>query len=382
MTAGLPRRPQPAAALAGASAGPPQRLVAVLCPGTPLSGRTGGIGTSLGNLLAELGASAPDIVPLLIDTRGDGHIALSPFFLARAAARIAGSARRLALLHVNMSGHGSAARKTLLVNLAATLRIPVLVQLHGADFDSFYRGLPAPARAVLRRTLARADHGVVLGEHWRRFIIEEIALPPGRVSVIANGVPRPAPAPRPHGPPRLLFLGRLEPRKGVAELIDALGTPALRERGWAATLAGDGDPSPYMAQAERLGIGARLSFPGWVGPEAVARLLRAAHCLLLPSHAEALPMAVIEALAHGVPVVTTPVGALPDYLQHEGSALFVPPGDVATLAAAIERLLDEAALQAALAEGGRAVFARHFDIAAVAAQIAGLYRAIASAHGR
>ena len=93
-------------------------------------------------------------------------------------------------------------------------------------------------------------------------------------------------------------------------------------------------------------------------------------------------MAVIEALAHGVPVVTTPVGALPDYLQHERSVLFVPPGDVPALAAAIERLLEEASLQAALAEGGRAAFARHFDIAAVAAQFAGLYRSIASARGR
>lgn len=382
MTAEPPHRPLPAAPLAGASGGPPQRLVGMLCPGTPLSGRTGGIGTSLGNLLAELGARAPDIAPLLIDTRGDGHIALSPLFLARAAARIAANARRLALLHVNMSGHGSAARKTVLINLAAALRIPMLVQLHGADFDAFYRGLPAPARAVLRRTLARADHVVVLGEHWRRFVIEEIALPPGRVSVVANGVPAPTPAPRPAGPPRLLFLGRLEPRKGVAELIDALGAPALRARDWSATLAGDGDPAPYMAQAERLGIGARLSFPGWVGPETVAQLLREAHLLLLPSHAEALPMAVIEALAHGVPVVTTPVGALPDYLQHERSVLFVPPGDVPALAAAITRLLEEAALQAALAEGGRAAFARHFDIAAVGAQLASLYRAIASAHGR
>ena len=218
---------------------------------------------------------------------------------------------------------------------------------------------------------------VVLGAAWRSFLIDEIGVMPDRVSILANGVP-PAPAARPalaHGRPRLLYLGRLCARKGLPELIAALGTPALRARDWEAVIAGDGDPAPFRAMIGWHRLAGRVQMPGWLGRESTCLLLAQADIFVLPSHHEAMPIAVLEALAAGVAVITTPVGTIPEFLLDRQNALLVPPGDVASLAAAIATLLDDTALRARLAAAGQAVFQDRLEISGVAAKLARLYRA-------
>ena len=83
--------------------------------------------------------------------------------------------------------------------------------------------------------------------------------------------------------------------------------------------------------------------------------LRAANILVLPSFSENLPMSVIEALAHGAAVVCTPVGALPELIEHERTGLIVKPGDVEGLASALGRLIDDPELRQRLGENGRAL---------------------------
>ena len=100
-----------------------------------------------------------------------------------------------------------------------------------------------------------------------------------------------------------------------------------------------------------------------------------ADILVLPSHDEAMPIAVLEALAAGVAVITTPVGTITEFLSDKVNALLVLPGDIASLATAIESLLDDAALRARLAAAGHRVFLEKLEIGGVAARLAHLYRA-------
>jgi glycosyltransferase involved in cell wall biosynthesis len=149
----------------------------------------------------------------------------------------------------------------------------------------------------------------------------------------------------------IVFLGRLGPRKGVPELLTALASSQLRNRAWRATLAGDGDVDTYLALAAELGLDGRIVFPGWVDTEAVVHLLAEAHMLVLPSHAEGLPMSVLEAFAAGVPVVCTPVGGLPEVVVDGENGLLVSPGDAASLERAILGLLEDEPLRTRLAAG-------------------------------
>jgi glycosyltransferase involved in cell wall biosynthesis len=170
----------------------------------------------------------------------------------------------------------------------------------------------------------------------------------------------------------ILFLGRLGPEKGVPQLVMALASLGSTS-GWRATLAGDGAVNDTRARVERAGLSDRISVPGWVDSVRVEALLRAANILVLPSTSENLPMSVIEALAHGAAVICTPVGALPDIIEHERTGLFVEPGDVEGLASALGRLIEGPDLRRRLGEAGKAFHRTRLDIEVCAERLVAIW---------
>jgi glycosyltransferase involved in cell wall biosynthesis len=329
-------------------------------------GERGGIGRLVNHIVGHCRAAGVGPGFIVIDPWGPRNLALMPLFFVRALAQIVWHVARghVALMHVNMASWGSVARKGPIVQLARALRVPVVLHLHAGDFEAFYGRLPRIGQRYVRGLFARCDRLIVLGEPWRRFLREVAGIPDRRILVLENAVAGPPDAPvrAGGGPCRLLFLGRIEPEKGVGELIAALGDPRLRALDWHASLAGAGDIATYRRQAEQAGIADRLAFLGWQ-PEAEARtLLDACDIFVLPSHFEGLSMAVLEAMAHGMAIVCTPVGSIPSAVEDEVSALFVPVGDAHALAGALSRLIDTPALRARLQAAARDSFNRKFDI--------------------
>jgi glycosyltransferase involved in cell wall biosynthesis len=156
------------------------------------------------------------------------------------------------------------------------------------------------------------------------------------VRFIPNGVEIPAEVGEEADPPEVLFIGRLSPEKGISELEEAT-------RGLNLVVAGDGPLRSLVPNAL-----------GFVRHAEVQRLLARAAVVVLPSHREGLPMALLEALAHGRAVVATPVGGIPSVVEDGVSGLLVPAGDADALRAAIERLLGDRDLRRRLGEAGRA----------------------------
>ncbi len=350
------------------------RKALIVCPGGVRN--RGSIGRGVSYTIAAWQASGEIPAYRLVDPRGTGNVLLSPFyFLATLAILLVeGLGRRLSVVHIHMASKGSTLRKLFILVLSKLLTIPVILHLHGGNFDGFYRSIPGFAQAVVRWMFRTSDLVILLGESWRRFAAEEMGLDPDPILVMNNAVPAgpPPPGERAPGPIRLLFLGLLGPRKGVPELLAALAQ--LRDLDWQATLAGNGAVDEYRRQAEELGLGDRIAFPGWALPDEAERLLCEADALLLPSHAEGQAMAVLEALAHGLPVITTAVGSMTEAIDDGVSGLMVPPGDADALAAAIKRLIEDPGLRDQLSEGARARFAEKFDMRNYAAQITALYR--------
>jgi glycosyltransferase involved in cell wall biosynthesis len=330
------------------------------------------------HLVAALAARGEAPVVRVIDTTGQGGRAAGCLRFAAAGGRLVGlrAAGRVQLVHAHMTTRGSALRKGLLCALAILLRVPVVVHMHGADFAPFYRRLNPAWRLALRTVLRRARRVIVVGEGWRRFLVAELGLEAARVSVIGNGVPPIARRARPPGPAEILFLGRLGARKGVPELIEALADPKMAALEWRATLAGDGEVAAFRARVRASGLQARVDVPGWSGREATEDLLARADILVLPSRHEAMPMAVLEALAAGVAVIATPVGAIPEFLVDGETALLVAPGDVGQLRAALARLIGDPGERARLAAAGRALFDVRFDVGRAAAALVALYGSV------
>jgi glycosyltransferase involved in cell wall biosynthesis len=360
-------------------AGPHGPVICMLVPGG--LEHAGGMGRWAGYVLgawSKAGDDRPQIV--IVDTRGRGSRIFGVLAFPLALWRLAGFffGGRLALIHANLASRGSTVRKCIVTYLASRLGVPVIVHLHGAFFDRFYLGLGPIARRLVQGMFARADRVLVLGEVWRRFLVDRVGVAEDKVEILFNGVPEPRVArhPAPPGTPcRIVMLGRLGARKGVPELLAAFGSAALRGRRWQATLAGDGEVEATRRQVAELGLADRVALPGWVDAAEAADLLAEADVLVLASHAENMPLSVLEALAHGVAVVATPVGTTPEILADGVSALLVPPGDAAALAQALARLIDDPDLRQRIAAAGHEVFRRQLDIARAADRLATLYRA-------
>jgi glycosyltransferase involved in cell wall biosynthesis len=195
------------------------------------------------------------------------------------------------------------------------------------------------------RTLREAYLSAGRGHEWER-------LAP-RVRVIGNGVDMPpAPPPQAPAPPaRFLFAGRLVDQKDLLTLV-----AAVRQLSGAAELwiAGDG---PRRGATEDAARGAPVRFLGSVPHERIADLLRDCRALVLSSTYEGIPNVVLEALAHSRPVISTPVGAVPEFVRDGENGRIVPCGDIEGLAAAMRELLDDAAWRR-LASNARAAVQR------------------------
>jgi len=342
-------------------------------------GSWGGGMYKVADYLATVGPRLRQVPPFhVVDSRGPTLWA-SPLVVIRAlltilVGRITG---HMGLLHVNMAQGLSVFRKGLLIEWAALLGAPVVLHLHAASMPIFYNGLPAPLRLIVRHIFRRAACVVVLGRSAREFVTQRMRIPESRVVMLTNGVPRPAGPRQPRrlqGPAQLLFLGSHFKRKGLPQLLRALGSDHIQRRDWSLTVAGGDDPTEYQALADALGIGARVRFTGWLDEAQASALMAASDCLILPSFNEGLPLVILEAFANGVPVICTPVGEVPNFVTDGHTALFVRPGSHSDIATALDRLLGDELLFRRLSEAGLAVYERQFSFEAFAHALADIYR--------
>lgn len=324
-------------------------------------------------------AKSPDAPKFrIVDTYGPGSRFLMPLFFCAALIRllVACCLGRAGLVHVHMAEYGSVIRKGLITALVHLFGVPVILHLHGANFREQCEQASLWERRLLRRTLGMASEIVVLGEYWRDFIVEFFGpgMPP--VTILVNAVEGPAQVPdRPaSGVVRILFLGRVGERKGTGELLEALASDSCRGREWTATIAGDGEVEAFRARAEALGLSNRVKFLGWSDESRSRELLTHSDIFVLPSRNEGLPVAIVEAMAYGLPVIATPVGSVPTAIDNEISGLLVPPRDPATLAAALARLMDDVHLRQTLAAAARRRFEQDFDIRVFCDRLIAIYR--------
>jgi glycosyltransferase involved in cell wall biosynthesis len=355
----------------------PVKVAIVLSDGLSAQG---GIGRVMTYLVREIEAHVPDIritvyPARFTDNRYFKHLTV-PFALI--AFVIGCAVRRIEVAHINVAPFGSTWRKMLYELTARALGMRVVLHLHGSGYDVFYNGLIPERQKHVRAFFARADRVVALSDYWKRFLIADVGVAEGKIVEIANGVFASEPmVPRlANALPTVVFLGVVGRRKGVDTLIDALGEVSARGFRFKAIIAGGGDIEPARLQVAAKGIASDVEFPGWVGEVEVDRLLHAADIFVLPSRAENQPVSILEAMARGVPVIASNVGAIPDQVLDGQTGLLVPPGDVTALAEALGSLLGSPDLRTRYGEAGRARFEALFSVSICAAKFVDLYRSL------
>ena len=345
---------------------------------TPLGiGGKGGIDRMTDKFRAELERNPlPGIDVTILPTRGQKHIVLSPFCFFLFITRMISMRwhKRLDLLHINLASHGSTYRKLIVATIARIIRVPYVIHLRGALFHEFYENSPNILRVYITKFFNQASGIIVLGTVWRDFVTSHFPDVNCKISILPNSTPG---IEKRHigGKENLviLFLGEVGERKGVPQLIDALkyleGMPS-----WKAVLAGNGDIDGTRSRIIQLGLEHRIHLAGWKNPSEVADLISRSDILVLPSFAENLPNSIIEAMASGLAVVATPVGAIEDIIVNEETGLLIPPGDVQALAVALERLIQDRVLRQRIGSAAAEFHKKNLEISVYATALGNLWR--------
>jgi len=270
-------------------------------------------------------------------------VPLVPAFLWSFRLAAARAARGADLVHAHWLAAGA---------VAATLGKPYVVQVWGTDV-ALARRVPWLARPVLRRARLVVVASAALAEEAR-------ALGARDVRVVPSGVAIPAEVGTPAEPPHVLYVGRLSAEKGVLELVEAC-------RGLPLVVVGDGPLRSRVPGAV-----------GFVPPGELGPWYERAAVVAAPSRREGYGVAVREAMAWGRPVVASAVGGLLDAVDDGVTGLRVPPGHVAALRAALERLLGDAELRARLGAAAREKAERELSLDAAAERLEAVYREAAA----
>jgi glycosyltransferase involved in cell wall biosynthesis len=352
----------------------------VLMVGTALDGR-GGVAAVV-SVLRRHGLFEREGVQYVATHRdgshlGKAHGALSGFWRLLAACMA-----RHPVVHAHVASDASFVRKSLLLLVARRTGCRTIFHLHGGGFRRYALDKSGPLmQRWIRHTLRSSSVVITLSEGWADFV--QAFAPGAKVAVVSNAVPLPlldeAGAPGIEEPQRILFLGRLEAAKGVFELLAAGARLAPAHPALRLVFGGEGDADALRRRAAELGIAAHVELPGWIGPDERDAQLARASVFCLPSHAEGLPMSLLEAMASRKAVVASNVGGIPEIVRDGENGLLVPPRDDAALAGALERLLGDAALRASLARRARATIEQHYSTEVVCGQLSALYRELARA---
>ena len=210
-------------------------------------------------------------------------------------------------------------------------------------------------QSMLAKKLGSADAVVTISEFNRRYLQDRVPELGGRCSVVRCGIPaatvkavgdrRPI---EPHRPVDVVCVAQLKSYKGHRHLIEACRRLLDDGVDFRCRLAGDGpEREPLEQLVDELGLGHHIEFLGSVDGDRVATLLAEADLFVLPSvvdpsgKMEGLPVALMEAMAAGVPVVASRLSGIPELIEDEETGLLVEPGEPVALAAAMKRLIGD-----------------------------------------
>lgn len=244
--------------------------------------------------------------------------------------------RNYDLFHIHTAERGSTFRKNFYLRTVMRSGKKAIVHIHGAEYLTFYDGLDSGKKAIVERFFGRADLVLALSESWKRELERRFSM--NACGTLYNGVDparfRPAVSDPVKRRNSFLMLGRLGQRKGTYDLIAAVEQAVRHNPKLIVCMAGDGEVEKVRALVKKKGLEKNILVPGWIDEAEKMHRLREAATVVLPSYHEGLPMAILEGMAAGKAIISTPVGAIQEVIGEENGIL-VKPGNVVALAKAL-----------------------------------------------
>jgi len=277
--------------------------------------------------------------------------------------------KNLELIHIHTASRGSFLRKALALKIAKLFHKKVILHLHGAEFLVFFTQSPDLLKKIIKTTFDHCDLIIVLSKQWEN-IISGISTNKN-IKVLYNPTVIKEFDRVQSEQTKVIFMGRLGKRKGIYDIIEAAKT--LKSNNVVIELYGDGDIEKFKTLIEENNLQEKVKLMGWISGSQKDDALQNSDIYILPSYNEGLPMSILEALAVGLPVISTPVGGIPEAVEDGINGFLVEAGDSAMLAEKIDLLTSDRALRDKMGEQGYRFAKEKFDIKIIINQLQEIY---------
>lgn len=282
------------------------------------------------------------------------------------------------LVHIHSSFDASFIRKLPFIMMSAAFHLPVVNHIHGADFDSFYLNADQKQKSRVEKAYSKCDVLIALSDEWKERL--SMIVPAEKVEIIENYSLYDEEAVRARlcksNRFQVLFLGFIDRRKGCYDIPAVLQRVAENVSDVHFVLGGSGDEDAILNLIpERLR--GNISFPGWVRGDEKLRLIDESDVFFLPSYNEGMPMAILDCMGRGMPIVSTDVGGIPKIVQEGENGFLLTPGDTVGMADAIVRLLSDDELRKSCAERSAAIVKEGYSLEIHLNKLREVYRRIA-----
>ena len=244
--------------------------------------------------------------------------------------------RRIKILHIHTASYNSFKRSAYWVSLGKFFHKKIVLHIHGGGFKEYYLTNPKWIQSVLDRS----DCLIALSDSWKQYFQGELGCK--QVSIVENVIPNPIFKAIKQSDDRmhLLFLGLIDEEKGIFDLLEMIAEHKddLAER-ILLHIGGLGKVDQLRETIARLQLASCVSYEGFVAGEQKLNLLNLSDVFILPSYIEGLPIAILEAMSYGMPVLSTPVGGIPEVVEHGQNGYLFEPGNKDQMFRSISELL-------------------------------------------
>jgi glycosyltransferase involved in cell wall biosynthesis len=278
------------------------------------------------------------------------------------------------LVHVHSPSFNSFFKHTLFASFAKGRGIPVLLHIHGGRFRDFFNASSDKRKKRIRELLSKPDLLAVLSDEWKEFFSE--ITDSKNIRVIENGVPLERFTPVDHGSKssgvKILFVGAVKESKGVDDLLQAIVTVCQKHPEIQLAIVGGGDLNKYEKIATEKGINKNIHFTGVLTGDDLVKKYSDANIFILPSHAEGMPLVLLEAMSMKLACIATNVGAIPGILKPEGGIL-INPKDIEALTNSMLKLVENPELVRSMGDFNRNLVEREYSFNKTAEKIRKAY---------
>lgn len=249
--------------------------------------------------------------------------------------------RSVKIVHIQGAAFASFERNVFFVKVGKLFGKKVVMHMHCADFESYYN--PSKHKQRIVDTINACDLYLVLSDSWKQYF-ESIGVKSNIIKVLNNTITPPVTkrVKRSTDILNLLYLGVIGQRKGIYDILNALkDNKEMFEGKVVLRIGGNQEEEKLQACINEYGLQGMVKFEGFVSGEKKIECLNWADVYILPSFNEGLPIGILEAMSYRHPIISTPVGGIPEVVKDGVNGIMVNPGNVQEIAKAISAFVGD-----------------------------------------